>query len=57
MTPTCTLTVNPDHGNIPLTTTINGTKPSRATYINLTFGDGQSQSNPSFSLQHQYTTV
>jgi len=57
MTPSCTLTVNPSQWNAPLTTTINGTKPNWATYTNLTFGDGQHQSNPTFALTHTYNTV
>lgn len=57
MTPTCTLTVNPNQWTIPLNTTINWTKPNWAKYLNLTFGDGQSQSNPIFTLNHTYNTV
>ena len=57
MTPSCTLTVNPNQWTIPLTTTINGNKPSWATYTNLLFGDWQSQTNPTFALTHTYTTV
>ena len=57
MTPECTLTVSPNQWNIPLNTTINATKPNWAIYTNLVFGDGQSQSNPAFALNHTYNSV
>ena len=56
-TPSCTLTVNPNHWNTPLTTTINGTRPNWASYTNLNFGDGQQQSNPSLPVNHTYSSV
>ena len=58
MTPECTLTVNPNQWNIPLNTTINGTKPSWATYLTLNFGDGSPvQNNPAFTLNHTYNSI
>jgi len=58
MTPDCTLTVTPNNWNIPLNTTINGTKPSWATYLTLDFGDGSPiQNNPTFTLPHTYNSV
>lgn len=58
MVPTCTLTVNPDEWEKPLTTTINGTKPNWATYKSLSYGDNTATTtNPTFPRTHTYNQI
>ena len=52
--PNCTVTATPSSGEVPLTTTIDASKPSWAKYTLINYGDGKSWDKPTFPHSHTY---
>ena len=56
--PDCTLTVDPNNGDAPLTTTFDASMDSWVRADSLSFGDGQmGVRRPTFSVDHVYNSV